>query len=342
MNKLTFFILTALLLPPLATLHAAEPPARKQISSSGLTSGSEAATFTPPRFAPPANAVVIAPGTEIQSAVDQHPAGKAFLLKAGMHRLQSVTPKNGMSFYGEVDKDGRLLTTINGANLITNFEREGKLWVITGQTQKGSRTAYAQEKKGIWRGTARWMSWPDGKGPPIAKMSSSTTGICVMWACRPAVPMGRPWHEGKADGGEASKAEKQKTQFDFTKGKGKAEDVDDGGSAVLFVDRAGKTAGIKSEFFDFNESLTKIPDLSGRKPDFERIDENIGTDYRVNGYVWPGLDDRFADTFASRHTGFLKIRKAGKYTFYLSSDDGSKLWIDGALVIDNDGPQTLR
>ncbi|MEI6297445.1 MAG: PA14 domain-containing protein, partial [bacterium] len=132
----------------------------------------------------------------------------------------------------------------------------------------------------------------------------------------------------------------QKKAFDFTKGKAKGGAED--GSAVLFVERTGKQAGIKSEFFDFKESLSKIPDLSGRKPDFERIDENIGTDYKISGYVWPGLDDRFADTFASRHTGFLKITKAGKYTFYLSSDDGSKLWIDGALVIDNDGLQTLR
>ena len=260
-----------------------------------------------------------------------------------MHRLQSITPKNGMSFYGEVDKDGRLLTTINGANLITNFEREGKLWVITGQTQKGNRTAYAQEKKGIWARYGAMDVMAGWEGTTYCEdvfidnrhlRHVGGAGLRFQWD--------GPGMKEKRTVGEASKAEKQKTQFDFTKGKGKAEDVDDGGSAVLFVDRAGKTAGIKSEFFDFNESLTKIPDLSGRKPDFERIDENIGTDYRVNGYVWPGLDDRFADTFASRHTGFLKITKAGKYTFYLSSDDGSKLWIDGALVIDNDGLQSLR
>jgi len=323
---------------------AAEPPARKPNSSSGFTSGSEAATFTPPRFEPPPGAVLILPGTDIQSVVDKHPAGTAFLLKVGVHRLQSILPKDNMSFYGEVGHDGRLLTTLNGANLITKFEREGKLWVITGQTQKGDRTAYAQQKEGIWAryGAMDVMTGWEGTTycedvfiDNIHLRHVGGAGLRFQWD--------GPGMKEKRTVGQASKTETRKMAFDFTKGKGKetAESGDDD-SKVLFVDHAGKMAGIKSEFFDFNESLAKIPDLSGRKPDFERIDENIGTDYKINGYVWPGLDDRFADTFASRHTGFLKITKAGKYTFYLSSDDESKLWIDGALVIDNDGLQTLR
>ena len=35
--------------------------------------------------------------------------------------------------------------------------------------------------------------------------------------------------------------------------------------------------------------------------------------------------------------GFLKVPADGIYTFYLSSDDGSGLWIDGQPAIDNDG-----
>jgi hexosaminidase len=37
-------------------------------------------------------------------------------------------------------------------------------------------------------------------------------------------------------------------------------------------------------------------------------------------------------------SGYLEIPTDGLYTFYLTSDDGSKLLIDGGLVIDNDGP----
>jgi hypothetical protein len=40
--------------------------------------------------------------------------------------------------------------------------------------------------------------------------------------------------------------------------------------------------------------------------------------------------------FALRYTGKINIAKRGKYNFYLASDDGSRLFIDGALVVNND------
>jgi alpha-L-fucosidase len=49
-----------------------------------------------------------------------------------------------------------------------------------------------------------------------------------------------------------------------------------------------------------------------------------------------------SDTLRAENTGliyegFIKVAKDGIYTFYLSSDDGSKLWIDNETLIDNDG-----
>ncbi len=43
------------------------------------------------------------------------------------------------------------------------------------------------------------------------------------------------------------------------------------------------------------------------------------------------------DNFAYRYTGYIKIPEDGLYTFYLSSDDGSRLYINDSLVVDNDG-----
>ena len=43
------------------------------------------------------------------------------------------------------------------------------------------------------------------------------------------------------------------------------------------------------------------------------------------------------DRFALLITGWIEIPKSGDYTFYLTSNDGSSLTIDGRLVIDNDG-----
>ena len=43
------------------------------------------------------------------------------------------------------------------------------------------------------------------------------------------------------------------------------------------------------------------------------------------------------DQFGIQFKSFLKIETRGEYRFYLNSDDGSKLYIDGKLIVDNDG-----
>ena len=48
------------------------------------------------------------------------------------------------------------------------------------------------------------------------------------------------------------------------------------------------------------------------------------------------------DYFAFEYTAFLKISKKGIYRFYTYSDDGSRLYINGELVVDNDGGHSAR
>jgi PA14 domain len=50
---------------------------------------------------------------------------------------------------------------------------------------------------------------------------------------------------------------------------------------------------------------------------------------------FPGIADRF-EWFAIRYAGAFKVSAAGEYTFRVSSDDGSKVTIDGKAVVDND------
>jgi len=90
----------------------------------------------------PANAVVIGPGTNIQSLVNTSPPGTTFLLKAGVHRLQSVVPKDGMSFYGQIGRDGTLLTTLSGAAVLQNADKSGSLYQYSDQKHKGGRVAF--------------------------------------------------------------------------------------------------------------------------------------------------------------------------------------------------------
>lgn len=80
----------------------------------------------------PSNAIAIAPGTTIQHLVNISPPGTAFLLKAGLHRLQSVQPKDGNTFLGE---SGAIMS---GARLLTGFLRQSNYWFVSGQTQQSS------------------------------------------------------------------------------------------------------------------------------------------------------------------------------------------------------------
>ncbi len=56
---------------------------------------------------------------------------------------------------------------------------------------------------------------------------------------------------------------------------------------------------------------------------------------------FPGLRDRFR-WFAVDLEGVFTVETPGLYYFRLTSDDGSQLFIDGALVIDNDGYHPVR
>ncbi|MCI0493453.1 PA14 domain-containing protein, partial [candidate division KSB1 bacterium] len=48
------------------------------------------------------------------------------------------------------------------------------------------------------------------------------------------------------------------------------------------------------------------------------------------------------DAFGIRFIGYIKISSSGVYTFYTSSDDGSRLYINNSLIVDNDGLHTAR
>jgi outer membrane protein OmpA-like peptidoglycan-associated protein len=86
-----------------------------------------------------------------------------------------------------------------------------------------------------------------------------------------------------------------------------------------------------------------IPENSESLPDFSRLrpQGTISTtmlDIQPQSFTvgFPGVTDRF-EWFAIDYNGRIMLPQAGTYTFRLASDDGSKLFIDGREVIDNDG-----
>lgn len=98
--------------------------------SGGTISGS--ATVTIQTTTP--TGIQVSPGQSIQAVVNAAAEGAVIVLKAGVHRLQTVTPKNRQTIAGEPG------TVLSGARLLTSFSREGSAWVAFGQTQQGTVT----------------------------------------------------------------------------------------------------------------------------------------------------------------------------------------------------------
>ena len=68
-------------------------------------------------------------------------------------------------------------------------------------------------------------------------------------------------------------------------------------------------------------------------PDFDTlVARNIGV---TNNFGVTPRDQN--DFFGFRHRGYINIETAGDYTFYTTSDDGSQLFINGTMIVDNDG-----
>jgi hypothetical protein len=96
--------------------------------------------------------------------------------------------------------------------------------------------------------------------------------------------------------------------------------------------------GLAGEYFALDTSVEDFPKLESKKPTLKRIDKNIN--FRSTGPTFP--DTKLDNHFAIRWTGRIKIPKDGQYTFFLESDDGSRLLIDGKTVVDNGGLHDMQ
>ena len=90
----------------------------------------------------------------------------------------------------------------------------------------------------------------------------------------------------------------------------------------------------------FTTRLKAMPNLAGRLADVTRTDAVL--DYRPIRRPWAGLGAPFADTLAARETGFLNVSTPGRYKVPLCSEDGAKVWLDGAPLVKNGGIHPIR
>lgn len=92
--------------------------------------------------------------------------------------------------------------------------------------------------------------------------------------------------------------------------------------------RQGLTTGLLGKYFKWE----------GEEPPEIFKDENLlltRVDEEINFVWWDKPADNVPEEyFCVEWSGLLKVPIEGRYRFYLVSDDGSKLWVDGELIID--------
>jgi hypothetical protein len=96
---------------------------------------------------------------------------------------------------------------------------------------------------------------------------------------------------------------------------------------ILDETRSGPR-GLTYRVYLLPDTLVRLPDFAGLKP------AASGTSHEV---TLTGLTLPREDNIAVAFDGSIQLTAAGTYSFALSSDDGSKLYVDGKLVVDNDG-----
>ncbi len=99
--------------------------------------------------------------------------------------------------------------------------------------------------------------------------------------------------------------------------------------------------GLNAEFFDFTTKLKRLPNLGGRVATVTRTDAA----HRLSPHQGaPGLASTAVSPIPShlRHTGLPGGQHRRPLHLYLSSSDGSKLWLDGKPLINNNGLHPMR
>lgn len=108
-------------------------------------------------------------------------------------------------------------------------------------------------------------------------------------------------------------------------------------SNTAFGDSIPISNGLRGKVFLLPNTTTKLPDFDTMQPLPNAIYlKQVDIPIQNWSAGFPGLRDRF-EWFGIEYTGLFKPIKPGNYLFKLVSDDGSQLFIDDSLFINNDG-----
>ena len=90
--------------------------------------------------------------------------------------------------------------------------------------------------------------------------------------------------------------------------------------------------GLAASYYTLSSPST-VPNFDALSPFANDVVTTVNYPSTNGNFATSGM----ADNVGARFAGYVNIPQLGAYRFYTTSDDGSKLWIDGELVVDNDG-----
>ena len=108
-------------------------------------------------------------------------------------------------------------------------------------------------------------------------------------------------------------------------------------TAYFRLSSSAASNGLKANFFK-GIDLKQMPDFAKLKSESSWM----SPEFNLNGGEIKKAQKGADQSFAVRFSGKIQIDKAGKYTFYSQSDDGSKVYVDGKEVVNNDGNHGVK
>ncbi len=98
---------------------------------------------------------------------------------------------------------------------------------------------------------------------------------------------------------------------------------------------------LRGTIYALAEGTDRLPDFPGLEPIGTVWTTTLNVPPRYFSQGFPGVTDRF-EWFAIDYRGAFHFPADREVTFWLLSDDGSRLYVDGKLVVDNDGVHPPR
>lgn len=98
--------------------------------------------------------------------------------------------------------------------------------------------------------------------------------------------------------------------------------------------------GLNVDYFARSGSLTQLSDIPWTStPTYSTVVPNVNRPQENSTMVgWPGGPNEY---WGARYSGFITIPRTGTWTFYTNSDDGSSLYVNNVLVVNNDGLHSM-